>query len=150
MLHVSMHDVGYTASTSSRPKTSIAANVAVAQSCAPACASCAKVLGNGVLTRAMLSEYYAGNAHGYRMLWCLGRECVVEEKIALVGVRVRRMPVPHATGDTRETLEMTMVTCLLSASTTRLRARQGGPEALSQDTSHTRTQNHQPHFMLRR
>ena len=57
MLHVSMHGAGKASNASSRPKTSIAANVAVAQSCAPMCAFYAKVLGEGVLTRAMLSEY---------------------------------------------------------------------------------------------
>jgi len=77
------------------------------------CAFYAKVLGEGVLTRAMLSEYYAGNAHSDRMMWCSGWECVVEEKTALLGcpdVLVPRMPVPHATGDTRQTLGMTMIT----------------------------------------
>jgi len=74
MLHVSMHGAGNVSNASNRPKTSIAANVAVAQSCAPMCASYAKVLGNGVLTRAMLSENYAGIAHGYRIVWCLGRD----------------------------------------------------------------------------
>ena len=69
------------------------------------CAFYAKVLGEGVLTRAMLFEYYAGNSYGDRIVWCLEREFVVGEKIALVGVLVRRMPAPHATGDTRETLE---------------------------------------------
>jgi len=153
MLYVSVHDAGHVSSTSNRPKTSVAANVVVAQSCAPMCASYAKVLGNVVLTRAMLSEYCTGNAYGKCMVWCLGRECVVEEKIALVGGIVRRMPVPLATGDTRETLEMTMITCLLSASITRLtspRRSRGAPEVFLQDMSHTRTQNHQPHFMLRR
>ena len=100
---------------SNTPRTSINANVAVAQSCAPMCAFYAKVLGGGVLTGAMLSEYYAGNAHSDRMIWCLGRECVVEEKTALVVVLVPRVPVPHATGHTCETLTMTMITCSSSA-----------------------------------
>jgi len=153
MLHVSMHGADNASNASNRPKTSIDANVAVAQSYAPMFVSYAKVLGNGVLRRAMLSGYYGGSAHGYRMLGCLGREFVIEEKVALVGVLVRRMPVPHATGDTCETLEMTTITCLLSASVTRLkssRRSRDAPEAPSQDTSHTRTQNHQPHFVLRR
>ena len=74
------------------------------------CASCVKVLDNGALTRALLSEYYAGNSYGDRIVWCLEREFVVGEKIALVGVLVQRMPAPHATGDTRQTLEMTGIT----------------------------------------
>lgn len=68
MLHISMHDAGYAVNASSRPKTSIATNVAVAQSCALMCASYAKVLSNGVLTIVLLSGYYAGNAHGDRMV----------------------------------------------------------------------------------
>jgi len=77
----------------------------------------------------MLSEYYTGNAYGKYMLWCLGRECVVEEKIALVGGLVRRMAVPHATGDTCKTLEVTMITCLLSASITRLKSSRRSPRS---------------------
>ena len=93
----------------------------------------------------MLSEYYTVNAYGKCMLWCLGRECVVEEKIASVGVLVRRMAVPLATGDTRGTLEVTMITCLPSASITRLNSPRRSPDAPEvplQDTSLTRTQNH--------
>ena len=131
MLHVSKHDVEYTASTFSCPKTSIATNVAVAQPCAPMCASYAKVLGNGVLTRAMLSQYYAGIAHDGRMMWRLKREGVVEERIALVGVFVRHGHAPHAAGNTRRTLKMTLITCLFSASVTRLNSRrgQGAPQS---------------------
>ena len=139
MLHVSIHGAGNASNASRRPKTSIAANVAVAQSCAAMCASYAKVLGNGVLTRAMLSENYAGNAHGYRIVWCFGRECVVEEQIALVGVLVPRVPVPHATRHTCETLTMTMITCLSSASITRLKSPRCSQAVSFPRKPHTRT-----------
>ena len=52
-------------------------------------------------------------------------------------------PAPHAAGDTRRTLEMTMITWLLSASFTRLN--QGKPPT---EVVHIHIQNHQSCFMV--